>query len=175
MLRDNFMKGFCIILLLTITTRLLSQDFELTTKGDTLTIRALNITNDPFQFGDNPLNYLQKFNPKTTYKTYNNIHAENRIDTTFTLTIGKDTFEIIKWHKDQNWLFGANLTTNKFRTKYGLQIGMKKNDIIQQLSKYKLKSIPGHLILEEIEVYQLIIFEFTADRLTNIDFLGYSD
>lgn len=175
MLCDIFMKGFCIILLLTITTRLLSQDFELIIKGDTLAIREINITNDPFHFGDNPLNYLQKFNPTTTFKTYNNIHAENKVDTTFTLTIGKDTFEIIKWHKDQNWLFGANLTTNKFRTKCGLQIGMKKNDVIQHLSRYKLKSIPEHLILEETEVYQLIIFEFSADKLTSINFLGYSD
>jgi len=169
------MRGFCIILLLTIATRLLSQDFEVASKGDTLTIREINITSNPFQFGDNPLSYLQKFNPTKTFRTYKNIHGENRIDTTFTLIIGKDTFEISKWNKDKNWLFGANVTTNKFRTKHGLQIGMKKNEVIHQLTKYKLKSIPRHLILEEIEIYQLIVFEFAGDRLTNITFLGYSD
>jgi hypothetical protein len=131
-----FMKGFCIILLLTITTRLLSQDFEVTTKGDTLTIRAINITSDPFQFGDNPLSYLQKFNPRKTFETFENNHVENKIDTTFTLTIEKDNFKVTKWDKDQTGLLSADLTTNKFKTKHGLQIGMKKNEVIEKLSGY---------------------------------------
>ena len=56
---DINMKGYCIILLL-IATRLFSQDFEVVTKGDTMTVRAINITSDPFQFGDNPLSFLEK-------------------------------------------------------------------------------------------------------------------
>jgi len=169
------MREFCIILLLTIATRLLSQDFEVATKGDTLIIRAINITNDPFQFGDNPLSYLQRFNPRRTFETFENNHVENRIDTTFTLTIGKDNFKVTKWDKDQTGLLSADLTTNKFKTKHGLQIGMKKNDVIDKLSKYKVKSIPGHLILEDMEVYELLIFKFTANRLTKITFQGYYD
>jgi hypothetical protein len=162
------MRKFYIILLLTITTRLLSQDFKVATKGDTLTIRAINITTDPFQFGDNPLSYLEKFDPRRTFET-------NKIDTTFTLTIGKDNFKVTKWDKDQTGLLSADLTTNKFKTKHGLQIGMKKNEVIEKLRVYKLKSIPGLLILEDGEVYELLILKFTADRLTKITFQGYYD
>ncbi len=169
------MKGFSIILFVIIATKLLGQDFQLAIQGDTLTIRVENITSDPFQFGTNPLSYLQKFNPAKTFRIYKNIHAENRIDTIFTLTVGKNTFEIMKIFKDQNWLFYANVTTNKFRTKHGLEVGMEKNDVIKQLEMYKLKSIPGYLIFEETEVFQSIVFEFTGKRLTKITFLGYSD
>jgi hypothetical protein len=169
------MKTFCIILLLTITARLLSQDFEVATKGDTLTIRAINITNDPFQFGDNPLSYLQKFKPGTTFETFENNHVENKIDTTFTLTIGKDNFKVTKWDKDQTGLLSADLTTNKFKTKHGLQIGMKKNELIEKLSKYKLKSVPAQLILEDMEIGEQLILKFTADRLAKITFQGYYD
>jgi hypothetical protein len=170
-----FMRKFYIILLLTITTRLLSQDFKVATKGDTLTIRAINITTDPFQFGDNPLSYLEKFDPRRTFETVENNHVENKIDTTFTLTIGKDNFKVTKWDKDQTGLLSADLTTNKFKTKHGLQIGMKKNEVIEKLRVYKLKSIPGLLILEDGEVYELLILKFTADRLTKITFQGYYD
>jgi hypothetical protein len=169
------MKTFCIILLLTITTRLFSQDFEVATKGDTLTIRAINITSDPFQFGDNPLRYLQKFNPRMTFVTFENNHVENKNDTTFTLIIGKDSFKVTKWDKDQTGLLSADLTTNKFKTKHGLQIGMKKNEVIEKLSKYKLTTIPGRLILEDMEIDEQVILKFTADRLVKITFQGYYD
>lgn len=169
------MRGFCIILLLTITARLFGQDFEVATKGDTVTVRAINITSDPFQFGDNPLSYLEKFNPGRTFEIFENNHVENKIDTTFTLTIGKDNFKVTKWDKDQTGLLSADLMTNKFKTKHGLQIGMKKNEVMDKLSKYKLKSIPGQLILEDGEVYELLILKFTADRLTRITFQGYYD
>jgi hypothetical protein len=169
------MKGLFIIILLTASTRLLSQDFELTTSGDTVTIRALNITSDPFQFGSSPLRYLQKFNPDTSFETYKNTHDENNIDTVFTLTIGKDHFNITKWDKDQNGLLSAEVSTNKFKTKHGLLIGMKKSEVIGKLNKYKLKSISGHLILEDMEVYEQLVLTFTADILTRITFLGYYD
>jgi hypothetical protein len=169
------MKGISVILLLTISSRLLCQDFELTTKGDTVTIRALNITSDPFQFGNNPLGHLQKYNPAKTFETFENRHVEKKIDTVFTLTIGQDNFNITKWDKDENGLLSAEVTTSKFRTKHGLQIGMKKNDVIEKLNKYKLKSIPGHLILEDMEVYEQLVLAFTVDRLTRITFLGYYD
>ncbi|HEY3386875.1 MAG TPA: hypothetical protein VGK46_10215 [Saprospiraceae bacterium] len=157
------------------TTRLLSQDFEVLTTGDTLTIRALNITSDPFQFGDNPLRYLEKFNPESSFLAFENNHVENKIDTTFTLTIGKDNFKVTKWEEDENGLLSAEVTTNKFKTKHGIQIGMKKNEVMEKLSKYKLKSIPGQLILEDMEIDEQLVLRFSADRLIKITFLGYYD
>jgi len=169
------MKGLGTILLLTITTRLLGQDFEVATTGDTLIIRAINITSDPFQFGDNPLSYLQKFNPKKTFETVDNIHVENKIDTIFSLTIGNDNFKITKWDEEQNGLLSADLTTNKFKAKHGIQIGLKKNEVIEKLIKYKLKSLPGYLILEDMEIGEQLILKFTGDRLIKITFQGYYD
>ena len=169
------MRGFCILILLTIATRLLSQDFELVTTGDTVTIRATNITNDPFRFGNNPLGYLQKFKPKSTYETYENNHVEGKIDTTFTLTIGKDNFKVTKWDNEENGLLNAYVTTNKFKTRLGVQIGMRKNEVVEKFSKYGLKTVHGDLVLENMEVYELLVFRFTEDKLTKIEFHGYYD
>jgi hypothetical protein len=81
----------------------------------------------------------------------------------------------MKWDNDENGLLSAEVTTNKFKTKHGLQIGMRKNEVMEKLSKYKLKSIPGYLILEDMEVYEQLIVTFTADRISKITFQGYYD
>lgn len=169
------MRGFFIILLLTWTAQLFSQDIEIRTTGDTTIVRATNIASDPFMFGDNPLNSLLKLNPKKVIQTFNNRHVDNKVDTAFTLTIGNDRFEIYKWSEAENGLLNANVTTNKFKTKHGLQIGMKKNEVIERLNKFGLKSIPGQLILEDMEIYELLTLKFTGDRLTRIEFQGYID
>jgi len=169
------MRGLVFILFLTWTTRLFGQDIEITTTGDTTIVRATNIANNPFMFGDNPLNYLQKWNPKKVSETFNNRHVDNKVDTVFTLTIGKDSFKIYKWDEAENGLLNADVTTNKFKTKHGLQIGMTKNEVIGKLKKYGLKSIPGQLILEDMEIYELLTLKFTGDRLTRIEFQGYID
>ena len=160
---------------MTLTTRLFSQDIEITTNGDTLTVRATNITNDPFQFGDDPLKYLEKLNPKKSIQTFNNRHVDNKVDTAFTLTLGNDNFTVYKWDNEENGLLTADVTTNRFKTKHGLQIGMKKSEVIVKLSNYGLKSIPGQLILEDMIVYELLILKFNADKLTKIEFQGYID
>ena len=110
-----------------------------------------------------------------TYEAYENNHVEGKIDTTFTLTIGSDNFKVTKWDKDETGLLNADVKTNKFKTRHGLQIGMRKNEVIRKLDKYGIKSINGYLILENLEVYELLIFRFTGDKLTNIEFQGYYD
>lgn len=168
------MRHLFILFLLTVT-RLQSQDFEIIASGDTLTIRESNVATDPFGFGDNPLKHLQKGNPRKTFQTYPNRHVENKIDTVFTLTSGKDHFEIMKWDENENGLVKAEVTTGNFKTRQGLKVGMKKNEIISKMSKYGLKIIPGYLILENLEVYELITFKFTGDTLSKITFQGYID
>jgi hypothetical protein len=169
------MRGLFIILLLTCTTRLFGQEIEIITTGDSTIVRATNIASNPFMFGDNPLISLLKLNPKMTIQTFNNRHVDNKVDTAFTLTIGNDSFEIYKWTETENGLLNATVTTSKFITKHGLQIGMRKTEVIEKLKKYGLKSIPGQLILENMEIYELLTLKFTGDSLTRIEFQGYMD
>jgi hypothetical protein len=174
--KKETMKAIYIILLLILPTpNLLSQDFELTDSGDTVTIRAMNITVDPFLFGEDPLNYLQQFKPKQTYETYENRHVDGKIDTAFTLNINGDTFEILKWSEDETGLFAASVNSNKFKTSHGFQTGMTKKEVIEKLKAYGIKSIPKYLILENLDVYELLIFTFAGDKLANIQFQGYFD
>jgi hypothetical protein len=169
------MKKICIIILLALPARLLAQDFEVITSRDSVTIRAMNITVDPFQFGENPLNYLQQFKPKQTYETYQNRHVDGKIDTAFTLTINDDTFAVVKWNEDETGLFSANVNSNKFRTNHGLHVGMAKKEVIEKLKAYEIKSIPKYLIMENLDVYELLTFTFIGDNLINIQFQGYYD
>jgi len=135
-------------------SRLQGQDFEVFASGDTLTIRESNLVTDPFGFGDNPLKYLQKGNPIKKFQTYQNRHVENKTDTVFSLTYGKDHFEVMKWDENENGLVTAEVTTANFKTRHGLKVGTKKNEVINKMSKYGLKAIPGYLILENLEVYE---------------------
>jgi hypothetical protein len=169
------MKGLTVILFLTSTTGLLGQDTEIISKGDSVIIRAYNITTDPFMFGDNSLTYLKKMNPRPTTTTFLNRHVDNKVDTVFIFNVGQDKFSVYQWDKDENALIDATLTTDKFKTKHGLQIGLRKKEVINRLSQYGLKSIPGYLILEDAEVYELLILIFKGDSLARITFQGYVD
>lgn len=169
------MKNLFLLLLLAAASTLQGQDFEVITSGDTLTIRESNVATDPFGFGNNPLIYLQKGNPEKTFKTYPNRHVENKIDTVFSLAYGKDRFEVMKWDENENGLVTAEVTTGNFKSRQGLKVGMKKNEVINKMSKYGLKIIPGYLILENLEVYELITFKFSGDTLSKITFQGYID
>lgn len=169
------MKRITAIILLIIPATLHAQDSEVITSRDTVTIRAMNITVDPFQFGENPLDHLQQFKPKQTYETYPNSHVEGKIDTAFTLKINDDTFAVVKWGEDETGLLAASVNSKKFKTSHGFQTGMTKKEVIAKLKAYGIKAIPRYLILENLDVYELLIFTFTGDRLTNIRFQGYLD
>lgn len=171
----DFMWGLVIILLLTCTSRLFGQEIEIRTTGDSTIVKATDIASSPFLFGGNPLSSLLKLNPNIAIQTFSNRHVDNKIDTAFTLTIGNDIFKIYKWTEAENGLLNATVTTSRFKTKHGLQIGMEKTEVIEKLDKYGLKSITGQLILENIEIYELLILKFTGDRLTRIEFQGYID
>jgi hypothetical protein len=169
------MRVLLIILFLTGTVQLFGQDSEISTSEETTIVKAINIVDNPFMFGDNPLSQLNKLNPKTEIQTFNNRHVETKIDSVFTLTIGDDVFIIFKGGKTENGLLNADLTTTKFKTKHGIQVGMSKNEVIEKLSKYGLKSIPTQLVLQDIEIYQLLMLVFTGDRLTRIKFQGFNN
>lgn len=100
----HFMRRLGIILFLTVTTILYGQDTEIINKGDTTTIRSLNITIDPFLFGDNPLGFLKMLDSRVSKQTFENRHVDNKIDTVFTFTIGTDMFSVYQWDKNENAL-----------------------------------------------------------------------
>lgn len=169
------MKKLLMTILLAVPTGLFGQDFQLAVSGDTLTIRETNITTDPFGFGSNPMGYFKKLGAKRTFQTYKNIHVEDKIDTVFTFIYGQDSFSVMKWDENENGLLSADVTSTKFKTRHGLEIGLKKNEIVKRLAKYGIKRIPGYLILENLEVYELVICRFTDDTLSGIIFQGYID
>ena len=67
------------------------------------------------------------------------------------------------------------MKTGNFTTRNGLKVGIKKREVIKKMGKYGLKAIPGYLILENLEVYELITFKFIGDTLSKITFIGYID
>jgi hypothetical protein len=173
------MKNILTFQLLFFSLAAFAQDNALTISGDTLMIRQTNITEDPFRFGDNPLKYLLKMRhdkPTAIKKSVvENSHVENKMDTSFDIRFGDDRFALYKWDVESNGLVSAHLKTNKFSTKQGIRIGMKKADIIKLLSAYNLTLIPRVLILEDLETAQNLTFEFRKEVLVSIEFSGYLD
>lgn len=96
------MRALGLILLLTTTTRLYCQDAEIISKGDTAIIISFSITIDPFLFGDNSLEFLKMLDARVSKQTFQNRHVDNKIDTVFTFTIGKDKFSEYQWGKNEN-------------------------------------------------------------------------
>ena len=169
------MRELLTIIILTVPIGLFSQDIEVLTSGDSLTIRSMSIASNPFNFGNHSLENLVKLNPKISTETVKNPHVENKIDTIFTFSLGTDKFKVYKVDKEINILTDADILTTRFKTKQGIRVGMTKREIVKLLSDYKLTSIPNHLILENLEVPEFLTFEFSKDKLTKIIFDGYID
>ena len=170
------MRGQVIVLILISATRLLCQDVEIIASKDSLTIKSPNIaTHLSFDFGKSPLNHLMKLNPKISIQTIENYHVENKVDTIFTLSIGKDKFVIYKVDEEINILLDAEIITTKFKTKQGIRVGMKKQDVLKFFTSYGVKSIPNFLILENLEYPEFVTFQFNKDTLIRIVFDGYID
>lgn len=92
---------------------------------DTLKIGNYDLS-DRFNLGDNPLQKLTSFGLATVdYKTFENRHVENEIDTCFQITIMADSFEVYKT-ASENWLIAATINSDLFPTSQGIQIGMTK-------------------------------------------------
>src|SRR4051794_5103253 len=69
-IRHDAMK--IVIALMIICTQARGQEAELLTRGDSLIIRATNITNDPFGFEPNSLGRLGTFQPEVMKKPVKN-------------------------------------------------------------------------------------------------------
>lgn len=93
----------------------------------------------------------------------------------FTMAYGRDRFGIMKWGKNENGLVSADVSTSNFKTRHGLEVGAKKNQVINKLHKYGIRKIPEYLILENLEVYEFVVLKFTGDTLSKITFQGYID
>ena len=169
------MRGLLTILILTASIGLFSQDVEVLTSGDSLTIRSTNITNNPLNFGNHSLDNLLKLNPKTSVETVLNPHVENKIDTIFTFSLGTDKFKVYKVNKEKNILTNADLLTNRFKTRQGIKVGMTKQEVVKLLSEYRLTTIPNYLVLENQEVPEYLTFKFSKDKVAKIIYDGYID
>lgn len=161
--------------LLLISTQTFAQTFEVIEFADSLVIRDENITVNPFSFGDDPLTYLKKFNPRIEKKLFENNHVEGKIDTIHNLIIGKDKFSVFQVAKDDNWLLAADILTSKFKMRQGIRVGQSKAEVIQLLNAYDLKKLPDWLVLENKEVYEYTQIRFKKGIVYSIEFLGYYD
>ena len=172
------MKTLLQIILILGTVEVFGQAGEVLIKGDSLIIRDTNIATNPFNFGKDPLTYLTtkvQPLPKKGMELYSNRHVDNKVDTAFNLEFGKDKFHICKWGNEENAILYAELATNKFSTKHGIRIGMKKTDVVKILHRYKVVSIPKYLVLENSEIIEYLKLDFSGETLKRIEFQGYMD
>lgn len=174
MINLGSMKYFFVLLML-ITTTAVAQDFKISTFQDSTVIKDVDLAIDPFQFGENPLAQLRKFKSTISKEPVKNIHVENKVDTVYRFKIRKDNFAVYKVDETKNFLITASVRSKKFKTGQGIRTGMKKEQIEKILARYNLKNIPGCLVLENAEVYQVVILRFKKKKLMKIEFEGYFD
>jgi hypothetical protein len=172
------MKRFFQILFILGSIESFGQHKEVILRGDTLFVRDQNIATNPFNFGRDPLTYLNstiKFSkPTIENNTVANRH-DNTVDTTYVVKFGQDSFSLYKWDKEENALLYSVIKTERFATKHGIKVGMTKAQIKRLLKDYSIRIIPRYLILENIEIEEYLSLEFNKDILNRIEFQGYLD
>ena len=140
-------------------------------KKDTLTIVNSDLTNDPFDLGDSPLNTLTSVkNAITTYETYENRHIKNQIDTIFRITIQKDTFTVYK-AKSDSWLMKASIFSTNFPISHGINVGMTNSEVQHHLNR--AETLPGVVRLKNAVVSEWIDLKFRNSKVFSIDFKGF--
>lgn len=173
------MKRLFQIMFILGTIKSLGQTKEVILRGDTLFVRDENVATNPFDFGRDPLTYINtkiKFaKPIIKIGIVANRHVDNDVDTTYIITFGQDSFNLYKWDKDENALLSSQVKTDKFATRHGIKVGMTKNQIKNILKSYSIKTIPKYLILENTKIIEYQNLEFNKDILKRIEFQGYFD
>lgn len=168
------MKWLGYLLFLT-SSQSLAQTFEIAHFTDSLIVQDADITLNPFSFGDEPLIYLKKFNPTIKKELFENNHVDGKIDTIHNLTIGSDKFSVFQATKTDTWLLSAEVKTSKFKTRLGIHVNQTKEEVIQLLKIYNLKSLPNCLVLENIEYSEYLLIRFRKGKVASIGFSGYYD
>lgn len=158
-----------------ITTTSVAQNFSVKTFKDSTVVKDTNLAIDPFGFGENSLAVLKKYKAKVSKEPVKNQHVENKIDTVYRFKIKKDNFAVYKVDQQKNFLITASVRSKKFKTEQGIKTGMKKAQVEKALSRYSVKNIPGCLVLENADVYQVAILRFKKKKLKKIEFQGYFD
>lgn len=119
------MKRLFQIIFILGTIKSFGQTKEVILKGDSLFVRDENIATNPFNFGRDPLTYINtkiKFaKPIIKVGTVANRHVDNDVDTAYTITFGQDSFNLYKWDKDENALLSSQVKTDKFATRHELK------------------------------------------------------
>jgi hypothetical protein len=157
---------------------------RLTKKGDTLIIVDSNNISDPFAFGDKPLKHLLKIGGKPTFMeakdyadTIQNDKGEfvlRTLGSIHRLKYDENYFQMYRRADSVEFFLTAEMVTNKFPNKWGVEIGMTKEEIVKKLSQFKITEIPTTLIIGDLN-YTFIQFDFENDRLKKIKFDFYID
>lgn len=166
---------YLLIAFVLITTTSVAQNFSVKTFKDSIIVKDANFAIDPFGFGENSLRALKKYKAKVSKEPVKNQHVENKIDTVYRFKINKDKFAVYQVDQQKNFLITASVRSKKFKTEQGIKVGMKKTQVGKALSHYNVKNIPSCLVLENADVYQVVILRFNKKKLKKIEFQGYFD
>jgi hypothetical protein len=143
--------------------------------SDTLLISDFDLTLNPFHLGENPLLALREMEKsQSTFRTVDNKHVVNQVDTIFTLHFGVNIFELYK-APSKSILLRAKIFTNHFSTKKSLKIGNTKQLFMSKIQQYNVISVPDIAILKSSEGGETLEFIFNSDTIQQIHYCGSID
>lgn len=175
-LYPEFALRFSILFIFTILTfNSYGQVFSIELTSDSLVITDWEITNNPFDFGRDPLKeIIDNYNPQISTTTYHNRHVDNQIDTSFTLKINDSYFRVYKV-PSENFITEAYLKDENLKTRHGLKPGITKNQFKEIMNDFELTVIPDYVRLQSVEIPESFEIYFKDDKINTIKFNGYSD
>lgn len=135
--------------------------------SDTLDLYGVDITIEPFLFGDHPMDSLELYtDAQINISLLENNNYSNEVDTLFEVIIANDSFEVYKSYK--SWLTKAYVTSKLFVTKHGISVRMSKDDVKNKLMPIGKLEIPEVLCLKNFESIGTIFLNFSNDTLVSI-------
>lgn len=153
----------------------LGQDERVKYLKDSLVINDDGLTNNPFNFGPNPISEIRnRYNPKFTIKTFFNRHVDNAVDTVFTFYIGKSTIDIYKVDSE-NFILSALILSDDIISKHGIKVGMTKLDFANKFGDYELSAIPDYVKIASLTIEESFEIIFKEEKIASIKFTGYVD
>jgi len=144
-------------------------------QGDTCVIFSDALLRDPFNFGEYPLQALEKRGLNMQVFSVSNRHDASQTDTLKILSGYGDTFTLYQPAHRHAMLMTAVLHGNQTGTRHGFLNGIAADRIYQRFATYLDTSRPTLLILEGMESSASLALFFQAGILVRIEYDGAVD